>query len=88
MRTIHDESALVPPDLGRKDYIRSKLDPTVLICSRTGETFTRRDGARWEFAAYRQERERDESVTMTHPTAYCDHERYRPADATDSAFAA
>src|SRR5690348_4746473 len=53
MREIPNETALPGPEVGQRRYLRAKSDPTVLICGTTGDCYTRRDGARWEYPGYK-----------------------------------
>lgn len=81
MTEILNETALPGRDVGQRRYLRSKSDPTVLICGETGNCFARRDGLRWEYPGYKVDTDADGRKHVTHAGAYCDHESYSPQDA-------
>lgn len=60
IQEILDETALpYPSDHPSRNYfdwLRHKIDPTVLIDCMTGQCYRRRDGARWHYPAYRVEK--------------------------------
>lgn len=103
MREVKDESALPCPAKDERrtqeEYLRSKSDPTVVMNTRTGECYRRRDGAPWEHPAYAWTRsgvfvkgENGQFTTELVPwepieprTAYADSAIYSPTSTTRSA---
>lgn len=70
----------MPSYVNRREYIRSKSDPRVLIACHDGTCYVRRDGAAWEWPAYQIDRDRDNvGETRKHAFAVCDKERIAPA---------
>lgn len=80
MLIIDDEFALPAPETEaahRLEYARSKCDPCILISCKTGETYTRRDGQKWEWPGYKIERGANNRVTREPATGMEDTVRYR-----------
>lgn len=91
MREVKDEQALPfdseHPSRIRWDWVRSKTDPTVLIHCNSGDCFRRRDGAKWEYPAYKVERSDINSAwgSVRMNTAPEDHATYSPASKLSAA---
>lgn len=84
IQEVKDETALpferVNTTRNHWDWIRHKIDPTILIDCASGQCYSRRDGARWEWPAYRVDRNRDGEWEPIHSQpAHYDSVRYEPS---------
>ena len=81
---VDDEFALPAPDglNGRLfEYLRLKFEPTLLIHSKTGDLYRRRDGMPWEWPAYKITTNFDTKRVDREPWTACDDSRrFRDTD--------
>lgn len=60
-------------------YVRSISDPRCLIHGTSGDVFVRKDGANWEWPAYKANRYLKEPTEVRPATAIYDSKRYAVA---------